>query len=137
MTEAGQLLTNLRDQGIDGIFAVNESAAQGMLNALRTKRMNKQVKLVGFDSSEPLLQAVRDGDVDTLIVQDPYYMGYMGVWTAVHHLEGDDVRQGQLDLTTGEYPLNKGNLDAPEMVERYKPEAQLKRRIVPPDYKKQ
>ena len=135
--EAGPLLTNLRDSGIDGIFAVNESAAQGMLNALKTKQMNKQVKLVGFDSSEPLLQAVRDGDVNTLIVQDPFYMGYVGVWTVVHYLEGYDVRQGKLDFPTGEYPLNKDNIDAPEMVERYKPEAQLKRKIVPPEFKKQ
>jgi ribose transport system substrate-binding protein len=134
--EAGPLLTNLRDQGIDGIFAVNESAATGMLVALRTKQMNKQVMLVGFDSSEPLLQAVRDGDVDTLIVQDPYYMGYMGVWTVVMHLEGHDVRQGQLDLTTGEYTLNKSNIDSPEMVERFKKDAQEKRTIHPPEYKK-
>jgi ribose transport system substrate-binding protein len=133
---AGPLLTRLRPNGIDGIFAVNESAANGMLNALKTKEMNKQVKLVGFDSSGPLLQAVRDGDIDTLIVQDPFYMGYMGVWTVVNHLEGYDVRQGQLDLTTGEYPLNKENIDSPEMVERYRPEAQLQRKIVPPEYKK-
>jgi ribose transport system substrate-binding protein len=133
--EAGPLLTKWRDQ-VDGIFAVNESAATGMLVALRTKQLNKQVMLVGFDSSEPLLQAVRDGDVDTLIVQDPYYMGYMGVWTVVMYLEGHDVRQGQLDLTTGEYTLNKSNIDAPEMVERFKKEAQEKRTIHPPEYKK-
>jgi ribose transport system substrate-binding protein len=133
---AGPLLTRLRGQGIDGIFAVNESAANGMLNALKTQKMNKDVKLVGFDSSAPLLQAVRDGDIDTLIVQDPFYMGYMGVWTVVNHLEGYDVRQGQVDLTTGEYPLNKDNIDSPEMVERYKAEAQQQRKIVPPEYKK-
>jgi ribose transport system substrate-binding protein len=134
--EAGPLLTNLRDQGIDGIFAVNESAAQGMLNALKTKQMNKKVKLVGFDSSEPLLQAVRDGDIDTLIVQDPYYMGYVGVWTVVMHLEGYDVRKNGTYFPTGEYPLNKGNIDSTEMVARYKQEAQEKRQIVPPDYNK-
>jgi ribose transport system substrate-binding protein len=133
---AGPLLTRLRPQGIDGIFAVNESAANGMLNAMKTREMNKHVRLVGFDSSAPLLQAVRDGDIDTLIVQDPFYMGYMGVWTVVNHLEGCDVRQGQLDVTTGEYPLKKDNIDSPEMVERYKPEAQLQRKIVPPEYKK-
>ncbi len=135
-TAAGPLLTNFKDKGIDGIFAVNESATQGMLNALKTKQMNKQVKLVGFDMSEPLLQAVRDGDIDTLIVQDPYYMGYVGVWTVVMHLEGYDVRKDGRDFATGEYVLTKDNIDAPEMVERYKVEAQLKRKIVPPDYPK-
>src|SRR5262249_35832189 len=45
--EAGPLLAQFRDSGIDGIFAVNESATSGMLNALRAKKMHKKVHLVG------------------------------------------------------------------------------------------
>ena len=84
-----------------------------MLDALRSLGLNGKVRLVGFDSSEPLLQAVRDGDVDGLIVQDPYRMGYLGVWTLVQHLEGYDVSAGGKDLSTGEYVVTKENLDTP------------------------
>lgn len=111
---AGPLLNNLHDQGIDGIFAPNESSASGMLNALRSLRLNKQVKLVGFDSSEFLLDALREGDVDGLVVQDPYRMGYLGVWTLVQHLEGYDVTpDGKKVQSTGEYLVTRDNLDAP------------------------
>jgi ribose transport system substrate-binding protein len=88
LKEARPLLHNLRDRGIDGIFAPNESSANGMVDALRGEELNGKVRLVGFDSSEPLLQALHDGDIDGLILQDPYKMGYLGVWSLVHHLEG-------------------------------------------------
>jgi ribose transport system substrate-binding protein len=111
--EAGPLLNNLRDQGIDGIFAPNESSATGMLNALRSLDLNRKVKLVGFDSSADLRKALRSGDVDGLVVQDPYRMGYLGVWTMVEHLEGHDVTPGGKKVqTTGEYVVTRENLDA-------------------------
>src|SRR5262249_53342639 len=81
LREAGPLLNSLRDKGVDGIFTPNESSTSGFLEALRSLNMNKQVRLVGFDASEPLLQALTEGDLDALIVQDPYRMGYLGVWT--------------------------------------------------------
>src|SRR5262249_11008156 len=77
LREAATLLNRLRGRRIDGIFAPNESSANGMLDALRSLGLNGQVRLAGFDSSEPLLQAVREGDIDGLILQDPYKMGYL------------------------------------------------------------
>lgn len=128
--EAGPLLIRLKDQQIDGIFAPNESSATGVLNAMRSLGLNKKVRFVGFDSSEPLLQAVSEGDVHGLIVQDPYRMGYLGVWTLVHHLEGFDVcPDGKKSLSTGEYVLTRENLDKPETRERFDPELQGQRKI--------
>jgi ribose transport system substrate-binding protein len=134
--EAGPLLNQLRDQGLDGIFTVNESATAGMLNALRSIGLNKKVRLMGFDSSEPLLQAVKEGDVDGLIVQDPYRMGYLGVWIMVQHLEGYDVAKDGKDLSTGEYVLTAKNLDDVETRERFDREMQRKRTIKTPEYPK-
>jgi ribose transport system substrate-binding protein len=89
--ESLPLVNRFREE-IDGIFAPNESSANGVLDALRSLGLNTKVRLMGFDSSEPLLRAVEAGDIEGLILQDPYKMGYMGVWTLVHHIEGYDVR---------------------------------------------
>ena len=130
---AGPLLQSLKDKIKDsdgvGIFAVNESAAAGMLNSLKTLGLNKQFKFVGFDSSDQLLNAVREGDIDGLIIQDPYRMGYLGVWTLVQRLQGYDVSDGGKDLNrgTGEYVVTRDNLDAVETRERFVPELQAKR----------
>jgi ribose transport system substrate-binding protein len=135
--EAAPLLNNLRDKGIDGIFAPNESSTSGMLNAMRSLKLNKQVRLVGFDSSAPLLDALRDGEVDGLVIQDPYRMGYLGVWTMVHHLEGYDVTpEGKKVQSTGEYVVTRGNLDAPETREKFDKDLQAKRKIDVPLFKK-
>jgi ribose transport system substrate-binding protein len=143
--EASPLLNNLRDQGIDGIFAPNESSATGMLNALRSLKLNKQVKLVGFDSSEFLIDALRDGDVDGLVVQDPYRMGYLGVYTMAMHLEGYDVTpDGKKVQSTGEYLVTRDNLDAPPSDDAENPtprqlfdrDLQGKRKINVPEFSK-
>lgn len=135
--EAGPLLTRLQGQGIDGIFTPNESSTNGMLNALRNQGLNQKVKLVGFDSSEPLLQALEDGNVDALIVQDPYRMGYLGVWTMVQHLEGYDVTpDGKKTQSTGENVITRENLNAPETRGLFDPEMQKQRTIATPAYPK-
>lgn len=133
LKEAAPLVNRLRDQ-IDGIFAPNESSASGMLDALRSLGLNKTIHLMGFDSSEPLLQAVEEGEVDGLIVQDPYKMGYLAVWILVQHLEGYDVSAGGKYLSTGEYVVTKDNVNTREIRELFRPELQVERTIVPPRF---
>ena len=38
-----------------------------------------QVKIVGFDAEPPAIEAMADGMVDVMVVQNPYQMGYQGV----------------------------------------------------------
>jgi ribose transport system substrate-binding protein len=128
---AGPLLLRFKDK-MDGLFVVNESSSTGMLNALRSQGLNGKVRFVAFDSSEPLLQALREGDIDGTIVQDPYRMGYLGVWTLVKHLEGVDVSSDGMNLSTGEYVVTKDNLDAETTRQLFDPALQAKRKIQTP-----
>jgi len=75
-----------------GIFACNESAAAGMLLALRDAGLaGGKIKFVGFDSGETLNDGLAKGDVQGLVVQDPFKMGYLGVMTAAKVLKGEKV----------------------------------------------
>jgi ribose transport system substrate-binding protein len=135
--EASPLLNQLRDQGLDGIFAPNESSASGMLAALRSLKLNKQVRFVGFDSSPPLLDALREGDIDGLVLQDPYRMGYLGVWTLVHHLEGYDVNADQKkQLPTGETVITRETVDAASTRALFDKDEQAKRKMNAPEFPK-
>jgi ribose transport system substrate-binding protein len=93
---------------------------------------------MGFDTSDPLLQAIADGDIDGVIAQDPYRMGYTGVWTVVHRLRGYDVNPpgSQKSLSTGEYVITKENLNDKATRELFRPELQVQRTIKPPEFKK-
>ena len=88
-TAAMNMIDKLREAG--GIFCPNESSTMGMLLALRQNGLAGKVKFIGFDASPPLLEAVRNGEIQGLIAQDPTGMGYKAVQTLVQHLKGEKV----------------------------------------------
>lgn len=81
MRSAGALLKSTRQ--IDGIFAVNESSSDGMLRALRNEGQSGKIRLVGFDSTDFLIEGLEKAEIDGLIVQNPREMGYLGMKAAV------------------------------------------------------
>jgi len=71
---------------LDGMFASNESSAVGAAQAIKGR--NAKVKLVGFDWSPGLLDDLKSGLIDSLVVQDPFRMGHDAVMAAVQKLNG-------------------------------------------------
>ena len=60
-----------------------------MLNAMRSRGLEQEGPADGLRfSASRCSDAIKEGDVDGTIVQDPYRMGYLGVWTLVQHLRG-------------------------------------------------
>ena len=76
---------------VDGVFAVNQPTSVGAYMALQNKGLAGKVKFVGYDSQKILLDGIEKGEVDALIVQDPYQIGYIGVKTAIKIIEGGEV----------------------------------------------
>jgi ribose transport system substrate-binding protein len=68
------------------MFASNESSAVGAGQAIKGR--GGKVKLVGFDSSPGLLDDLKAGRIDSLVVQDPFRMGHDAVVAAVEKLKG-------------------------------------------------
>lgn len=94
-----------------GIFGPNESSAIGALNAVRGRKLIGKVKLVAFDSANQLVQALQSGDLDSLVLQDPYKMGYEGVKAIVDSRAGKKV---PTRIDTGVTLVTKANMDKPE-----------------------
>ena len=110
---AYQLVENLlsRFPDVDGIFCPNESSTFGALRALQEAKLAGKVKFVGFDSSPKLVQALRDGHLQGLILQNPVKMGYLGVQTVVRHLRGETVLKA---IDTGVVCVTPETMDTPE-----------------------
>ncbi len=72
--------------GLNAFFASNESSSVGAARAIKTRK--SAVKLVGFDSSPSLLEDLKSGLIDSLIVQDPFRMGRDTVKAVVEKLRG-------------------------------------------------
>ena len=73
----------------DGMFASNETGSVGAAQALRGRQ--SKVKLVGFDWGPTLLEDLKNGAIDSLVVQHPFKMGYEAVMAAVKKLRGETV----------------------------------------------
>jgi ribose transport system substrate-binding protein len=107
--------------GVQGIFTPNESTTFGMLLALRKAGLAGKVHFVGFDASEKLVQAVRSGEIDALVVQRPFDMGYLSIKTMVAHIRGQGVERR---IDTGSALVTKENVDSPEIAALVKPDLQ-------------
>lgn len=84
------------------LFTSDAFATRGVFAALREAHNAQTVRLVGVAQEIDLLDQVRDGNLDALIVQDPFQMGY----SAVQALEDPNGRsrtmQTQVVLATRE-----------------------------------
>lgn len=88
-----------------GIFASNLIQAQGAIQAIAESKAQDKVKLVGFDSDDKLVKALKDGVMAATVVQDPFRMGYDGVKTALAASKGEKVEafvDTGANLITGE-----------------------------------
>jgi len=112
MSAAQGLLTRYGEGKVDGIFCPNESSAFGMLQALRTANRAGRVKFVGFDVNKDLLDALRKGEMQGLVLQDPFKMGYLGVKMCAASIRGEKV---QKDIDTGVKVATLENISDPEI----------------------
>lgn len=94
----------------DGIFCPNDPSTQGMLLALRQNGLAGKKKFVGFDTSSQLVAALKRDQIDAIVAQNPFKMGYLSVKTAVAVIRGEKF-EGRVD--TGCELVTKANLESP------------------------
>ena len=111
------LLTAYED--VDGIFCPNESSTFGMLLALRARGLACSIRFIGFDATEGLVEALENGELDGLVVQNPMGMGYLGVKTAVAHLRAQEV---ELRQDTGVTLATRDNMHEPDVASLLAPD---------------
>lgn len=106
---AAENLLNRYGDDVQGIFTPNESSTIGMLLALQDIGKAGKIRFVGFDASAILLDAIRQHQLDGVVVQNPMRMGYLGVKTMVEHLRGAPVARR---IDTGVALVTAANLDS-------------------------
>lgn len=100
-----------------GMFASNESSAVGAAQALRARKTG--VKMVGFDWSQPLLDDLKSGVIDSLVIQHPFKMGYESVKAAVAKLNGKQVQKIN---NLAPRLITKDDLEKPDVKEQLNPD---------------
>ena len=109
---AAENLLNRFGSEVDGIFAPNESTTNGMLLAIRSLGLTGRVRFVGFDGGEQNVEGLKKGEIQGLVLQDPFQMGYLGVKLIVDHIQGKQV---DIRVDTGATLVSKENFEQPEI----------------------
>lgn len=86
MAAAENILT--AHPGLHGIFASSEPSSVGAALAIKSRGLAGKVRLLAFDSSDGMIEDLKAGVIDAMVVQDPFRMGHDAVKTIVDKLNG-------------------------------------------------
>jgi ribose transport system substrate-binding protein len=72
-----------------GIWSYNGPA---IVNSVKTAGKTGKVKIVTFDEEDDTLQGIKDGIIDSTVVQNPYEFGHQSVLLMAKKLRGGDAQ---------------------------------------------
>jgi ribose transport system substrate-binding protein len=96
----------------DGIFCPNEPSTLGVLIALKQNNLAGSKKLVGFDASPGLVEALKRGEIQALVAQNPKKMGREAVRALVTTMKGETVPP---IIDSGAALVTRENVETPEI----------------------
>lgn len=102
-----------------GFFASAEPGSVGTALALKAMGRSGKTKFVAFDSSDSMIEDLRGGTIDAMVVQDPFGMGFEAVKSVVDKLNGKTPPK-RVDLHAR--VIKKADLDKPEIKELLHPD---------------
>jgi len=108
MSLTADMLT--KDSDLVGLFADNAQMGTGAGTAISEKSLGDKFCLVAFDSDKGEVEHLNDGSIYGLVIQDPFMMGYAGVWYGYAAAHG--VRLPRL-VDTGVGVVTKANMNDP------------------------
>jgi ribose transport system substrate-binding protein len=95
---------------LKGFFGANEGSIIGVLNGVKESGMEGKIVVIGYDSGQQQMDAIRSGVESGAITQDPIGIGYKAVEAAVKALNGETLPK---TIDTGFHWFDKTNIDDP------------------------
>ncbi|BCL80682.1 ABC transporter substrate-binding protein [Ktedonobacteria bacterium brp13] len=100
------------DAKLVGIYADNNVSGDGVAQSLQENHAQNRIVAIGFDSDPQEINALKNGTLQGLMVQNPYFFGYQGVVTAAMSAQG---RFAPPSLDPGAVLVDAGNMNTPEV----------------------
>ena len=93
-----------------GIYADNNVSADGVAQSLQENKAQSRIVAVGFDSDPQEIGALKNGTLQAIVVQNPYFFGYQGVIAAAMSAQG---RFAPPSLDPGAVLVDASNMNTP------------------------
>ena len=97
---------------LKGFFGANEGSIIGVLNAAKELNMEGKLKIIGYDSGQQQMDAIRSGAESGAITQNPIGIGYKCVEAAVKAYNHETLPKV---IDTGFMWYDKTNIDDPKI----------------------
>lgn len=97
---------------IKGLFGANEGSIIGVLNGVKELKKEGKIIVIGYDSGQQQIDAIKSGVEAGAITQDPIGIGYKCVESAVKALKGETLPK---TIDTGFHWYDKANIDSAEI----------------------
>jgi ribose transport system substrate-binding protein len=97
---------------LKGFFGANEGSIIGVLNAVKELSMEGKIVVIGYDSGQQQMDAIRAGTEAGAITQNPVGIGYKCVEAALKASKGETLPK---TIDTGFMWYDKTNIDSKEI----------------------
>jgi ribose transport system substrate-binding protein len=97
---------------VDGIFTPNEASTMAVIKVI--EQLNKPHKIIhiGFDAPKLVIDALKSNHIYGFMVQDPFQIGYLGIYTVNDALLGKVVEK---KVNTEAVFINQENINTVEI----------------------
>jgi ribose transport system substrate-binding protein len=97
---------------LKGFFGANEGSIIGVLNGVKELKMEGKIVVIGYDSGQQQMDAIRSGAEAGAVTQNPIGIGYKCVEAALKASKGESLPK---IIDTGFMWYDKSNIDKPEI----------------------
>ena len=97
---------------LNGIVTLSTNNTEGAATGVREAGMVGKISIVGFDTSDPIVEDLRKGIVEADVVQYPFQVGILGVQLMNDALDGKPVER---EVHTPFVVATPANVDTPEV----------------------
>lgn len=78
---------------LKAIATFNELTTIGVARAVEETENTSNIYVAGFDNNNEAIQKLEEGYLDSLVVQNPFAMGYLGVLKALDEINGKSAKE--------------------------------------------
>ena len=93
---------------INVIATFNEWTTLGVGDAVEALGIGDRTQVIAFDSNVKSIGMLEKGNIDALVVQNPYAMGYLGIEQIYTLLSGDEPKKKE--IATSSILVNRDNM---------------------------
>lgn len=101
----------LNNDKISAVATLNYEASIGAARAIEKLGLRGKVKVVAFDGDPKEIGYMESGTIQSVVIQSPFIMGYLGVKNAVLKLQGKNIPKY---IESGFNVVDKENMYLPE-----------------------